>query len=158
MVSGSIESDPLLSTIISNGLASSSNLAFFSQKVGMINSYLVQLRDLDTRIREQEKDQSGSSRCSSAIIRFKKPSGACKASQSTLYTEPCTMTITLEDASHIIWDNISSSCFERYIRKWLLTGLSILVICACMVPVAFPGLLFQLSYTVVLFSCLRWVE
>lgn len=135
------------------------SIPFFSQKVDLIDSYRVQLRDLNTRIREQQKDQSASSRCSSAVIRFNKPSGAFMASQSVLYTEPYTMTATLvEDPSHIIWDNISLNWFERYTRKWLLTGLSVLVICACVVPVAFTGLLSQLSYTASLFSWLRWVE
>ncbi len=134
-------------------------LPLVSPKVDLIDSCRVRLRDLNIRIREKQEDQSGLSQCSSAIIRFNKPSGAFMASQSILYTEPHTMTATLvEDSSHIIWDNISLSWWERYTRRWLLTGLSVLVICGCTLPVAFTGLLSQLSYTATLFPWLTWVE
>lgn len=68
------------------------------------------------------------------------------------------MATLIEDPSQIIWSNISLSWWERYIRRWALTGLSVAVICSCTAPVALTGLLSQLSYTATLFPWLAWLE
>ncbi|KAL8998431.1 MAG: hypothetical protein Q9188_006104 [Gyalolechia gomerana] len=129
-----------------------------SRKVDTIGACRARLQGLDAENRRGQQSQSEFKEVPSAIVRFERPLGAFLASQSTLHTEPHKMTATLvEDPSQIIWENISLTWWERYVRRWILTGISIAIICGCTVPVAFTGLLSQLSYTATEFPWLSWV-
>ena len=129
------------------------------RKIDTIHTCRARLKDLNAEIRNHQRDQSGYPEYPSALIRFHKPSGAFMASLSVLHTEPHSMAATLiEDSSHIIWENLTLGWWERWTRRWLLACLSTSVIMLCTVPVAFTGLLSQLSYTATLFSWLAWLE
>ncbi|KAI4157313.1 MAG: hypothetical protein LQ342_008383 [Letrouitia transgressa] len=134
-------------------------LPFVSEKVDMINFYRTRVAALNEEIRKEQADPVIFAETSSAIITFNRPLGAQLAAQSILHPQPHQMVATLvEDPSQVVWENVSMSWWERSTRSCLLGCISAWAIVACIVPVAFTGLLSQLGYTMTLFPWLSWLE
>ncbi|KAL9609466.1 MAG: hypothetical protein Q9167_005772 [Letrouitia subvulpina] len=134
-------------------------LPFFGEKVDMINFYRTRVAALNEEIRREQDDPMMFAETSSAIVTFNRPLGAQLAAQSILHPQPHRMVATLvEDPSQVVWANVSMSWWERTARSCLLGWISAWAIVACIVPVAFTGLLSQLGYTMTLFPWLSWLE
>jgi hypothetical protein len=59
---------------------------------------------------------------------------------------------------NIIWCNLGSRWWERQIRSMLVFIFSVALVLGWTVPIAFTGILSQLSYPAELFSSLHWVS
>ncbi|KAJ5238396.1 hypothetical protein N7468_003015 [Penicillium chermesinum] len=112
---------------------------------------------------EIEIDQQHSERfplMNSAFIQFNHQVAAHMACQSVSHHLPKQMAPRVVEISpdDVIWDNMSIKWWERYVRT---AGIFIVVaamVVAWAFPVAFTGLLSQISYLEGAFSWLRWLE
>ncbi|KNG89489.1 hypothetical protein ANOM_002241 [Aspergillus nomiae NRRL 13137] len=96
----------------------------------------------------------------SAFIQFNHQVAAHMACQAVSHHVPKQMAPRIVEISpdDVIWDNMSIRWWERYLRTFgILT-----IVCAMVVgwafPVAFTGLLSQLSYLEEAFTWLRWIS
>ena len=63
-----------------------------------------------------------------------------------------------ESPNNIIWKNLSMTWWERYLRMFAVRSLITTLSLLCVVPVAFTGLLSQLSYLAITFPSPAWLH
>lgn len=136
------------------------SIPFLSKKVDVIDYCRKELQSLNVKILDdqQNPDRFETSHC--AFIRFNRPIGAHMACQSIQHPQPYSMTPkhVEESPCHIIWKNVSMTWWERYLRTTVIGSLVIVLFLIATVPVAFTGLLSQLTYLTTVFSSLDWLE
>ena len=119
-----------------------------------------ELQDINVEILKNQSEPSLYAEKPSALIQFNRPIGAHIACQSLQHPRPHVL-ITKhveESACHIIWENVSTPWWERYIRKAVIEIFSTILMILCIIPVTSSGLLSQLSYTATLFTSLNWLK
>ena len=97
---------------------------------------------------------------SSALIQFNHPTGAHMACQALQHHRPHTMIASQieESTESLIWEYISLRWWQRYLRTFAVRGTIGILTILCTIPVAFTGLLSQISYLTVMFPRLSWLK
>lgn len=112
---------------------------------------------------EVEVDQQHPERfplMNSAFIQFNHQVAAHMACQSVAHHVPKQMAPRIVEISpdDVIWDNMSMKWWERYLRTFGIVTLVIGMVIGWAFPVAFTGLLSQLSYLEGAFTWLAWLN
>ena len=96
----------------------------------------------------------------SALIQFNHPIGAHLASQALQHRLPHSMVASQvqESSDSLIWEYISMTWWERYLRAFIVRGIIATLIVLCTVPVAFTGLLSQIIYLSTVFPRFSWLK
>lgn len=141
------------------GISWMPSIPLLGQKVDTIDYCRKEVARLNLEI---EIDQQHSERfplMNSAFIQFNHQVAAHMACQAVSHHIPKQMAPRVVEISpdDVIWDNMSIRWWERYLR----TGGVLIVVCGMVIgwafPVAFTGLLSQLSYLEEKFSFLAWL-
>ncbi|KAJ5087869.1 hypothetical protein N7456_011485 [Penicillium angulare] len=95
----------------------------------------------------------------SAFIQFNHQVAAHMACQSVTHHLPKQMAPRIVEISpdDVIWDNMSLKWWERYLRTFGIVTIVVAMVVGWAFPVAFTGLLSQLSYLEGAFSWLAWI-
>jgi hypothetical protein len=135
-------------------------LPFFGKKVDKIYHCRKELARLNLEIEIDQQHPERFPLMNSAFVQFNHQVAAHMACQSVSHHMPKQMTPRMVEISpdDVIWDNMSIKWWERYLRTF-----GVIIIVAAMVvgwafPVAFTGLLSQLSYLEGNFSWLAWLS
>ena len=96
----------------------------------------------------------------SAFVQFNTQVAAHMACQSVVHHVPLRLRAQYVGASSkdVRWENLSIVWWDRYARTILATVAVALLVVAWVLPVAFTGLLSQISYLTGLFPWLRWID
>ncbi|KAJ5737161.1 uncharacterized protein N7483_002286 [Penicillium malachiteum] len=130
------------------------------KKVDTIDYCRKELARLNLEIEIDQQHPERFPLMNSAFIQFNHQVAAHMACQSVAHHLPKQMAPRIVEISpdDVIWDNMSLKWWERYLRT---IGI-IIIVCAMVVgwafPVAFTGLLSQLSYLEGAFSWLSWIS
>ncbi|KAK2807329.1 hypothetical protein FQN50_005484 [Emmonsiellopsis sp. PD_5] len=134
-------------------------LPLLGKKVDTIYHCRQEVARLNLEIEMDQQHPEKFPHMNSAFVQFNHQVAAHMACQSVSHHLPKQMAPRLVEISpdDVIWDNMSIRWWERYLRTF-----GVLVIVGAMVigwafPVAFTGLLSQLSYLEDNFSWLRWL-
>jgi hypothetical protein len=136
------------------------SLWLIGKKVDTIDYCRKELARLNLEIEVDQQNPERFPLMNSAFIQFNHQVAAHMACQAVAHHVPKQMAPRVVEISpdDVIWDNMSIKWWERYLRTF---GIVILV-CAMVVgwalPVAFTGLLSQLSYLKNTFSWLAWLS
>lgn len=127
--------------------------------VDKIDHYRSELELLNAEISQHQAQSESRAASSSALIQFNHPIGAHMACQALQHLRPHTMIASqIEESSEsLIWEYISMKWWERYLRAFVVSGVIGALIVLCTVPVAFTGLLSQVSYLTAVFPKLSWL-
>ena len=135
------------------------SLPLLGKKVDTIYHCRKELARLNLEIEIDQQHPEKFPLMNSAFVQFNHQVAAHMACQSVSHHIPKQMTPRMVEISpdDVIWDNMSIRWWERYIRTF-----GVMLIVGAMVigwafPVAFTGLLSQLSYLENHFSWLRWL-
>jgi len=142
-----------------SGPGSLAFLPFVGDKVDKIDHCRQELHVLNCDIQKDQRSPETYEPLNSAFIRFNWPVGAHVARQSVHHPGPYVMMSSQveESLQDIIWRNVSMTWWERYLRISVAVTLCTALIILCTIPVAFTGLLSQLSYLAVLVPWLSWL-
>ena len=130
------------------------------KKVDTIDFCRKELARLNLEIEIDQQNPERFPLMNSAFIQFNHQVAAHMACQSVAHHLPKQMAPRIVEISpdDVIWDNMSLKWWERYIRTFGIT----IIVCAMVVgwafPVAFTGLLSQLSYLEGAFKWLSWIS
>ncbi|KAI5284458.1 hypothetical protein KEM54_001319, partial [Ascosphaera aggregata] len=134
-------------------------LPLLGQKVDKINYLRKELARLNLEIEIDQETPEKFPLMNSAFVQFNHQVAAHMACQSIAHHVPNHMSPRMVEISpdDVIWENMSLKWWESYIRTF-----GVLVIVGAMVigwafPVAFTGLMSQLSYLETKFSWLAWI-
>lgn len=136
------------------------SLWLIGKKVDTIDHCRKELARLNLEIEVDQQHPERFPLMNSAFIQFNHQVAAHMACQAVAHHTPKQMAPRVVEISpdDVIWDNMSIRWWERYLRTF---GIIVLV-CAMVVgwafPVAFTGLLSQLSYLEGAFSWLQWLS
>ena len=141
------------------GLRWMPSLPLLGQKVDIIDHCRKEVARLNVEIEIDQQQPEKYPLMRSAFIQFNHQVAAHMACQAVSHHVPKQMAPRIVEISpdDVIWDNMSITWWERYIRTFGI----ILLVCAMVVgwafPVAFTGLLSQLSYLEHAIPWLRWI-
>ena len=137
-------------------------LPFLGQRVDLIDHCRKRVTALNDEIEtDRTKARTAAFRKhASALIEFNSVHGAHLACQSISHPTPHMMQPKLVEVTseHVIWRNVSFLWWQRYVRTTFASCLVASFCLACMVPVAFTGILSQLNYLATLWPWLAWLQ
>ena len=118
-----------------------------------------ELSTMNSRICEAQQRPQTYPLTNSAFIQFNRPIAAHLACQVVQHYRPHTMIARpIEESSeNVLWQYVSMGWWEQYVRAFIVGCVIGTLIMLCTVPVAFTGLLSQISYMIVVFPRLRWL-
>ncbi len=136
------------------------SIPWVGKVVDKIDHCRSELDSLNQEIRRHQVRSESQPPASSALIQFNHPIGAHLACQALQHHRPHTMIASQieESAESLLWEYISMRWWERYLRAYTIRGIIGVLIVLCTVPVAFTGLLSQISYLTVVFPRLSWLK
>jgi len=141
------------------GLSGFPKIPFVGHRVDLIEHYRSRLVALNKEIEDDRREEERFDAKSSALIQFNQALGATMACQSVHHPNPHRLTSKQveESAEHILWANVSVAWKESYVRTFLVGAIITSLCSACVVPVAFTGLLSQLNYLATVWPWLAWL-
>ena len=118
-----------------------------------------ELSTLNSSISEAQQRPQTYPLTNSAFVQFNRPIAAHLACQVVQHYRPHTMIARpIEQSSeNVLWQYVSMGWWEQYIRAFIVGSVIGTLIILCTVPVAFTGLLSQISYMIAVFPKLRWL-
>lgn len=130
------------------------------KKVDTIDHCRQELARLNMEIEVDQQHPERFPQMNSAFIQFNHQVAAHMACQSVSHHLPKQMAPRIVEISpdDVIWDNMSMKWWERYVRTAAIFTIVTAMVVAWAFPVAFTGLLSQISYLEGAFSWLRWLE
>ena len=136
------------------------SLPLVGEKVDTIDFCRKELARLNVEIEQDQEDHERFPLMNSAFIQFNHQVAAHMACQAVSHHIPNHMAPRLIEIApdDVIWDNMSLTWFERYIRTTLVWILIVGLIIGWAFPVTFTGLLSQLDYLEAQFPWLRWLQ
>ena len=136
------------------------SLPLMGQKVDTIDFCRKEVARLNVEIEQDQQDHERFHLMNSAFIQFNHQVAAHMACQAVSHHIPNQMAPRLIEISpdDVIWDNMSLTWFERYIRTTLVWLLIVGLIIGWAFPVTFTGLLSQVDYLSNTFNWLRWLK
>ena len=135
------------------------SLPLIGQKVDTIDFCRKELARLNVEIEQDQEDHERFPLMNSAFIQFNHQVAAHMACQAVSHHIPNQMAPRLIEISpdDVIWENMSLTWFERYIRTFLVWILIIGLIIGWAFPVTFTGLVSQVDYLANTYNWLRWL-
>ncbi|KAK8234105.1 hypothetical protein IWZ00DRAFT_463108 [Phyllosticta capitalensis] len=129
------------------------------KKVDVIIYCRLQLLQLNKEIAEEEAQLEKFPLMNSAFIQFNHQAAAHMACQSITHHKPKNMgpRIIEMDPKDVIWDNLSMTWWNKYIRTIIVLAIIIGIIITWAIPMAFVGLLSQLDSIANRLKWLHWV-
>ena len=142
------------------GLSWMPTLWFVGEKVDMIDYCRKEVARLNLEIELDQQHPEKFPLMNSAFIQFNNQAAAHMACQAVSHHIPKQLAPRMVEISpdDVIWDNMSIKWWERYIRTFGALTLVSAMVAGWAFPVAFTGLLSQLSYLEHSFSWLRWIN
>lgn len=142
------------------GLSWMPELPLIGKKVDTINYCRKEVARLNLEIEIDQQEPEKFPLMNSAFIQFNHQVAAHMACQTVSHHIPKQMAPRIVEISpdDVIWDNMSIKWWERYLRTFGI----LVIVCAMVVgwafPVAFTGLLSQLTYLEGRFRWLAWIS
>ena len=135
-------------------------IPFVGKVVDEINHRRRELSSLNGRILEAQQLPDKYRDMNSALVQFNHPIGAHMACQVVQHFRPHTMIARQIEGSsdNVLWQYVSMGWWEHYVRTFTVGSMIGILIAISTVPVAFTGLLSQISYLIAVFPRLRWLE
>lgn len=135
------------------------SLWLIGKKVDTIDHCRKELARLNLEIEVDQQHPERFPLMNSAFIQFNHQVAAHMACQSVTHHLPKQMAPRIVEISpdDVIWDNMSIKWWERYIRTFGILTLVCAMVVGWAFPVAFTGLLSQLTYLEGAFSWLAWI-
>ncbi|KAK7615844.1 hypothetical protein IWX50DRAFT_570373 [Phyllosticta citricarpa] len=129
------------------------------KKVDVILYCRLQLLELNKEIARDEAQLEKFPLMNSAFIQFNHQAAAHMACQSITHHKPKNMgpRIIEMDPKDVIWDNLSITWWNKYIRTTSVIAIIIGIIITWAIPMAFVGLLSQLDTIATRLTWLHWV-
>ncbi|KAJ5369096.1 uncharacterized protein N7496_008856 [Penicillium cataractarum] len=136
------------------------SLWLLGKKVDTIDHCRKELARLNLEIEVDQQHPERFPLMNSAFIQFNHQVAAHMACQSVAHHVPKQMAPRIVEISpdDVIWDNMSMKWWERYLRTFGIVTLVIAMVIGWAFPVAFTGLLSQLSYLEGAFTWLAWLN
>jgi hypothetical protein len=136
------------------------SLWLIGKKVDTIDYCRKELARLNLEIEVDQQHPERFPLMNSAFIQFNHQLAAHMACQSVAHHVPKQMAPRIVEISpdDVIWDNMSMKWWERYLRTFGIVTLVIGMVIGWAFPVAFTGLLSQLSYLEGAFTWLAWLN
>lgn len=130
------------------------------KKVDTIDHCRKELARLNLEIEVDQQNPEKFPLMNSAFIQFNHQVAAHMACQAVSHHLPKQMAPRIVEISpdDVIWDNMSIKWWERYIRTFAIFALVSAMVAGWAFPVAFTGLLSQISYLEQAFPWLKWIE
>ncbi|KAG7661895.1 uncharacterized protein J8A68_004590 [[Candida] subhashii] len=132
---------------------------FFSRKVDIIRHCQEEIPKLDKEVRKLQKKFRRSTPYNSIFVEFDNQYYAQLAYQSTVHHNPMRMKpcfIGIEP-SDIQWSNLRLFWWERIVRRFLAFAAIAAVVIFWAIPVAFVGVISNITYLTEKVSWLRWI-
>lgn len=135
------------------------SLWLIGKKVDTIDHCRKELARLNLEIEIDQQQPEKFPLMSSAFVQFNHQVAAHMACQSVSHHVPKQMEPRVVEISpdDVIWDNMSIKWWERYLRTFGILTLVCAMVVGWAFPVAFTGLLSQLSYLENAFPWLSWI-
>lgn len=142
------------------GLSWMPSLPLLGKKVDKIDHCRKEVARLNLEIEMDQQQPEKFPLMNSAFVQFNHQVAAHMACQSVSHHIPKQMAPRLVEISpdDVIWDNMSIKWWERYVRTFGVVIIVSAMVIGWAFPVAFTGLLSQLSYLEGRFSWLRWLS
>ena len=136
------------------------SLPFIGKKVDTIYYCRKEVARLNLEIEQDQREPEKFPLMNSAFIQFNHQVAAHMACQSISHHMPNQMAPRLVEISpdDVLWDNMSVKWWERYLRTAVVIAAVGGLIIGWAFPVAFTGLLSQVSYLTKHYSFLKWLE
>ncbi|MCJ1474104.1 hypothetical protein MMC13_002762 [Lambiella insularis] len=136
------------------------SLPLIGKKVDTINYCRKELARLNVEIEEDQNHPEKFALMNSAFIQFNHQIAAHMACQSVTHHLPKQMAPRLVEISpdDVIWDNMSITWWESYIRTVIVLTLIAGLIIGWAIPVSFTGSLSQISTLSTTVSWLNWLQ
>lgn len=130
------------------------------KKVDTIDHCRKELARLNLEIEVDQQHSERFPQMNSAFIQFNHQVAAHMACQTVSHHLPKQMAPRIVEISpdDVIWDNMSMKWWERYVRTAAVFTIVTGMVIAWAFPVAFTGLLSQISYIENTFTWLRWLQ
>ena len=135
-------------------------LPFFGQRVDVIEHCRQQLARLNTEIENDQLNFNKYPLLDSAFIQFYSQKAAHLACQTTAHYSPHQFISQGVDLSpeDVIWENLSITWWSKHVRNCLAIISLVTIAVGWSVPIAFTGLLSQITYLVALLPWLHMLE
>lgn len=135
-------------------------LPLVGKKIDKIYHLRKELARLNVEIEQDQKNIEKFPFMNSAFIQFNHQVAAHMACQSLSHHVPHHMTPRLIEISpsDVLWENMSTKWWEKYLRTFLVTALALALIIFYTIPVAFTGFLSQVDRLSTLFTWLHWLR
>ncbi|PWY75584.1 DUF221 domain protein [Aspergillus eucalypticola CBS 122712] len=142
------------------GLSWMPSLWLIGKKVDTIDYCRKELARLNLEIEIDQQNPEKFPHMNSAFIQFNHQVAAHMACQAVSHHVPKQMAPRLVEISpdDVIWDNMSIKWWERYLRTFGIIAVVCGMVIGWAIPVAFTGLLSQLSYLEAAFTWLSWLS
>lgn len=132
----------------------------WGEKVDAINYYKEKISQLNTEIDQLKEMIESYPLSNSAFIQFNEQIAAHMAIQSVASSVPLTMTPRYMNIkpTTIVWSNLNFTYYEKKIRQLLSLAATTTLIVFWAIPVAFVGLLSNITYLTEKFPFLRFID
>ena len=142
------------------GLSWMPSLWLIGKKVDTIDHCRKEVARLNLEIEYDQQHPEKFPLMNSAFIQFNHQVAAHMACQAVSHHVPKQMAPRIVEISpdDVIWDNMSMRWWERYLRTFGVLALVSAMVVGWAFPVAFTGLLSQLSYLEDAFTWLSWIS
>ncbi|KAF7585402.1 hypothetical protein BBP40_011023 [Aspergillus hancockii] len=142
------------------GLTWMPSLPLLGKKVDTIDHCRKEVARLNLEIEMDQQHPEKFPLMNSAFIQFNHQVAAHMACQAVSHHVPKQMAPRIVEISpdDVIWDNMSLKWWERYLRTFGILAIVIAMVIGWAFPVAFTGLLSQLSYLEEAFTWLQWIS
>ncbi|TGZ78669.1 DUF221-domain-containing protein [Ascodesmis nigricans] len=136
------------------------SLPLIGKKVDTITYCRREVARLNVEIEKDQEDPERYPLMNSAFIQFNQQIAAQMCCQSVSHHVPQHMSPRYIEVapSDVIWGNMRMQWWERYLRKAGIMAATAGLVIGWAVPVAFTGLVSQVSYLVEKFKWLGWIE
>lgn len=136
------------------------SLPLLGKKVDTIYHCRQELARLNLEIEIDQQHPERFPLMNSAFVQFNHQVAAHMACQCTSHHLPKQMAPRVIEISpdDVIWDNMSTRWWERYLRTFGVILIVVAMVIGWAFPVAFTGLLAQISYLEANFSWLSWIK
>ncbi|KAE8352253.1 hypothetical protein BDV28DRAFT_161900 [Aspergillus coremiiformis] len=136
------------------------SLPLLGKKVDTIDYCRKEVARLNLEIEVDQQHPEKFPLMNSAFIQFNHQVAAHMACQAVSHHVPKQMAPRIVEISpdDVIWDNMSIRWWERYLRTFGILAIVCAMVVGWAFPVAFTGLLSQLSYLEEAFTWLQWIS
>lgn len=131
----------------------------FSSKVDTIEYCLDKLPEVEREVRKLQKLYKTAKPKNSLFVEFENQYQAQLAYQSTIHHNPLRMSpvFTGMEPGDVVWSNLRLFWWEKYFRSMIAVGAITAIIILWAIPVAFIGVISNITYLTNKLPWLRWI-